>query len=160
GPATCGMSMVCISGQCSAQKTPEGGACGEATPCQPQGMCVNGECDQPPPGRLRLTWTDGPAPGWDLYFDGVGGPLGRIYWVECDRSACTLASAQPTGQGSTLRTPLFSEGSVSTRGRLLLSNGYLVSSYQRGVISIRRGDDLGQVARLELAKLLPAEAWE
>lgn len=160
GPATCGVSMVCIGGKCTTRATPEGGKCGASTPCQEQGRCVEGVCVQPPQEPLRLVWSDGPPSGWRLHFDGVGGYFGRIYWVECERNACVLASAQPSTSGPTQRAPLFSGGSVASRGRLLFSEGHIVSSYRRGRITIHSGDDLLQVASIDLAEALPAEAWE
>lgn len=161
GPATCGLSLVCIDGECVQRQTPEGGACGEATPCQPRGFCENGECKQPSPSELPLQWSDGPSSGGSLYFDGVTSPDGRIYWVECSVSACTLASAHPLQGGQTLRRPIFHH-LPSSRGRLLLSDGYLVSSYRRGHLEILRSTDLERERDLDLRELLPAEAsvWE
>lgn len=160
GPATCGKSLVCIGGICSEEETPEGGACGEATPCRERGVCRDNECDQPPARLLRLGWSDGPIEGWTLHFDGVASPLGRIYWVECGQKTCSLASGQPASGGPTVRMPLFADSGVASRGRLLLSDGYLVSSYRRGFLDIRRADDLRREVELDLAELLPEDAWE
>lgn len=159
GYATCGVSMVCIGGICEQRDTAEGAPCGEATPCQPQGFCVEGRCEQPPPSPLPLRWEDGPIAGWTLHFDGVTDPQGRIYWVECGKAACSLATARPP-EGETLRRSLFAESGASPRGRLLLSEGHLVSSYRSGYIEIHRSMDLERETSIDLRAALPEEASE
>lgn len=162
GAASCGVSMVCMGGVCEERQTSKGAPCGEATPCRPQGTCVEGACVQPEAGPLPLRWSDGPSAGWSLHFDGVTAPGGRILWVECGERACSLAAARPTEGGSTLRRPLFADGATSPRGRLLHSDGFLVSSYRRGFLEIRRSADLESVAQIDLRAHLEAEAseWE
>lgn len=166
GEATCGVSLVCIGGSCQEKKTPEGGACGTETPCRPRGTCVEGECIQPSAHPLPLLWSHQARDGWDLRFEAVTGPLGRMYWVECGGHACDLVTAVPPTEGA-IRSSLFAEGVVSPRGRLLLSGGRLVSTHRRGWIQIRSALDLGSVVSLDLAQLLAegeeewaADEWE
>jgi hypothetical protein len=130
------------------------------------GTCVEGECIQPSPHPLTVRWSNQARNGWELRFEGVTGPMGRLYWVECGAHACDLVSA-PLADGRTERASLFAEGVVSPRGRLLHSDGRLVSTHRRGWIQIRNANDLTSVVSLDLASLLAeneeewaADEWE
>lgn len=166
GEANCDISWVCIGGECQMRKTPELGECGTETPCQPKGTCVNGECIQPSPHPLTLRWSAQAHPGWELRFDGVTGADGRVYWVECGFRACELVSALPPSGGA-LRASLFSGADVAPRGRMLLAERRLVSTYRRGFVQIRDAFDLSDVVSLDFSTALPeteeertADAWE
>jgi|GEM_PF-1978896 len=166
GEVDCEVAMICIGGECRVTKTPENGECGHETPCQRKGRCVDGDCIQPSPEPLTVRWSAQARLGWELRFDGVTGPDGRLYWVECGPRTCELVTATPPSGGA-LRASLFASADVSPRGRLLLAEGRLVSSHRRGFVQIRDAFDLSNVVAVDFSQVLPeteeeraADAWE
>lgn len=131
GPADCETSRICLAGACQVVRTPDGGACGETSPCQEAGVCQDGTCVQPPKRTLLPRWTRAPAPGRSLHFDGVGDPLGHLYWAECG-DGCALVKADLDGR-IVYRAQMF-DGAVEGRGRLMLVDDAIVSSFRPGAL--------------------------
>lgn len=162
GPASCSLAHVCIAGTCSQRKPATGGLCGEASPCRQQGRCIDDVCVQDPASPLALRWAQSPPPGWDLRFDGLVDPTGRLLWVECADQTCVLAAASPRGGGSTLRATMFQGGAPAPVGRTLLQGQVVVSTHRHGWVEAYRSADGVRLWGVELGDRLPAQAnrWE
>ncbi|MBK7857138.1 MAG: hypothetical protein IPJ65_00685 [Archangiaceae bacterium] len=99
GPSDCTTAHVCLSGACKVLPVPEGYACGNESPCQSKGRCVQGACSQAPAAPLVESWRRALGVGAD--FRGVTDPSGNLYWVECGGNIavdlCSLVSTTPSG---------------------------------------------------------------
>lgn len=158
GPATCGTALVCVAGICSERKLPDGSLCGEASPCRPQGKCDNNVCVQAPTSPLVLRWAQSPPPGWELRFDGLMDPTGRLLWVECEESACVLAAASPMGGGSPMRAAMFQGDVPAPVGRTMLHGQVVISSHRQGWVEGYRSVDGVRLWGVDLGDRLPARA--
>jgi len=128
GPSDCTSSFVCLQGTCSLVVTPEGGACGQASPCREEGVCIKDECIQPPPVVLEPTWRREVAPGSFLVFDGVADPVGQVYWAECTRDGCDLISVTSRGVERYREAIFFEPVGRAPTGSLALAGDLLVST--------------------------------
>ena len=84
GPADCKSADICLQGICKTAAVPEGSACGEASPCQPEGTCRAQVCERAAPTLVQPSWTYASPLGARLVSGGVGGPDGAFYFVEED----------------------------------------------------------------------------
>lgn len=68
GPASCGVSHVCLNGVCETRPTPDGAAC-RASPCE-AGTCADGNCVSTALVPLRPSWSAAPE-GHFHFFEGA-----------------------------------------------------------------------------------------
>jgi len=92
GDSDCATSHVCLAGSCVERATPEGAACGEASPCQDPGTCRGQSCVRPPARALEPVWSYA-APGgyWNFDFPGVADTDGNLYWWESQSGSVAQA---------------------------------------------------------------------
>ena len=131
GPATCSSAHICLAGKCVLSETPDGGPCGEESPCQERGVCRNDVCVQPPKTPLLQTWTNGASGSNRILFSGTTDPVGNLFWAECDSLRCSLVKA--TVEGFELFREPMSNGTRAV-GALVLDGPRIVSTLRPGWI--------------------------
>ena len=139
GPSDCSSAFICLQGKCTLSETPDGGPCGDESPCQERGVCRRGECVQPPKKTLLQTWTNSAIGSNRILFAGTTDPEGNLYWAECDTLRCSLVKATPEGF-ELFREPM-SDGTVAV-GAIAVAGERLVSTLRPGRVEaydIRRG---------------------
>lgn len=167
GPANCTTSNVCLNGTCTRVTTPDGGACGEETPCQEQGQCVEGACVQDPPVVLAPNWAYPAAPGATIHFDGTTDPLGNTIWAECTFASCDAVSVTARGLQRYRETLFVEDAGRSPTGSLALAQAgaRLISTLAPGRLEMRESDDAGLVWSTDLLDVVapdttgPVNVW-
>lgn len=132
GEANCTKKHVCLQGTCTEVTTPDGGACGEETPCKEFGTCVDGRCLSAPAHPLEPIWEAPAAPGAVVFFDGTTDAQGNLYWAECTFESCDLVSTTLRGFPR-IREAMFAEdvGRAPT-GSVVLAGTRVISTLAPG----------------------------
>ncbi|HEY0838871.1 MAG TPA: hypothetical protein VGD74_01670 [Vulgatibacter sp.] len=140
GKTDCSSAEICLQGVCTLSESPDGGPCGEESPCQEKGVCRRGVCIQPPKTELLQAWTSAAIGRNRIFFGGTTDPDGNLFWAECDPARCELVKA--TADGFELYRKPMSDGTASV-GALALAGERLVSTLRPGWLEAydaRRGD--------------------
>ena len=131
GPSDCSSAHICLAGKCVESESPDGGPCGDESPCQERGVCRKNVCVQPPKTTLLQTWTNAASGSNRILFGGTTDPVGNLFWAECDTLRCSLVKA--TVEGFELFREPLSDGTRAS-GALALSGERIVSTLRPGWI--------------------------
>lgn len=147
GPADCDFANICLSGVCQKRAVPEGGACGDESPCRARGACQQHLCVQPAPEPLEVAWTYQPPPEVHTFsFQGISDASEQLYWLECgelpiNSIAFTCAAISHTrGNLERFRTTLTSARyqpiSYAADRQLLWGTHFIFEAFSNEVTSV------------------------
>jgi hypothetical protein len=131
--------QACIGGQCVARASPDGVPCGQASACQPAGVCHSGACARPPPMPLVPSWSYGLDAGERLWGPLMVDSAGQLHWLEClDNGLCDHVSFTPAGV-QRFRTTLLGIRDVTAK-TLITADDLLVIGIGPSLLVVRASD--------------------